>query len=91
MTIKSKNRICEESKIVFNKIEIYTSKKIQYFCLDDVGKYQLLVLYFDKKGIIWKKSTFYTQNQDKAAECFIYIIIEKTCTMLIYTSLPSEL
>ena len=46
MTIKSKDGICEENKIVFNKIETYTSKKMQYFRSDDAGEYQLLVPYF---------------------------------------------
>lgn len=31
ITIKSKNSICEKNKIVFNKIKIYTDKKMQYF------------------------------------------------------------
>ena len=59
ITIKSKDEICEESKIVFNKIETYMDKKIQYFRSDDAGKYQLLVPYFEKKSIIWEKSAFY--------------------------------
>lgn len=60
MIIKLKDAICEESKIVFNKIETYTGKKMQYFRSDDVGEYQLLVLYFNKKGIIWEKSAPYS-------------------------------
>lgn len=52
MTIKSKDGICEESKMVFNKIEIYMGKKMQYFRSDNAGEYQLLVPYFEKKRII---------------------------------------
>ena len=39
MIIKSKDGICEESKIVFNKIETHTSKKMQYFRPDDAREY----------------------------------------------------
>lgn len=52
ITIKSKNAICDKSKIFFNEIETYTGKKMQYFRLDNAKKYQLLVFYFEKKGII---------------------------------------
>ena len=52
MTIKSKPNIYKEKKIVLNKTEIYTSKKMQYFRLDNAREYQLLVFYFDKKRII---------------------------------------
>ncbi len=31
MTMKSKDAICDESKIFFNKIETYTGRKMQYF------------------------------------------------------------
>ena len=62
MIIKSKDSIYEESKIVFNKNETYKGKRIQYFRLDDTKKYQLLVPYFDKKEIIWKKSALYAQR-----------------------------
>lgn len=50
--IKSKDAIFEESKIVFNKMETYTGKKMQYFRLDNVGDYQLLIPYFEEKSII---------------------------------------
>lgn len=43
MTINSKNSIYEENKIVINKIEIYMSKKMQFFWLNDIEKYQLLI------------------------------------------------
>lgn len=49
--IKSKNNINKEKKIVFNKIEIYTRKRMQYFWLNNARKYQLLILYFNKKRI----------------------------------------
>ena len=91
MTIKSKDGICEESKIVFNKIETYTGKKMQYFRSDNAGEYQLLVLYFDKKGIIWEKSAPYAQDQDGVAERFIRTIIHRARTMLIHAGLPSKL
>ena len=51
MTVKSKDAICEESKIIFNKIETYTGKKMQYFRSDDAGEYQLLVPYFEEKAL----------------------------------------
>lgn len=35
MRVKSKYAICEESKIVFNKIETYTGNEKQYFWSDD--------------------------------------------------------
>lgn len=91
ITIKSKDEICKESKVVFNKIEIYMGKKMQYFHLDDVGKYQLLVPYFNKKGIIQEKSALYAQDYNRVAKCSIYIIIERTRIILIYVSLPSTL
>lgn len=91
MTIKSKNRICEDSKVVFNKIETYMDKKKQYIRLDSIEKYQLPVLYFDKKGIILEKSTPYTQDQDRIAERSLYTIIERACIILIYIGLPSKL
>lgn len=81
--VKSKNVICEESKIVFNKIETYIGKKMQYFWSNNVGEYQLLVPYFEKKGIIWEKSAFYPQDQDGVAECSIRTIIKRARTMLI--------
>lgn len=59
MTIKSKNRIYKESKIVLIKIETYTNKKMQYLWSNDIRKYQLLVFYFEKKNFIWEKSSFY--------------------------------
>ena len=37
--IKSKDGICEESKIVFNNIGTYMGKKMQYFRLDDAREY----------------------------------------------------
>lgn len=57
--IKSKDTICDKSKNFFNKIKTYMGSKIQYFWLDDARKYQLLVLYFEKKGIIQEKSSLY--------------------------------
>lgn len=51
----SKDAICEESKVIFNKIETF-GKKMQYFRSDDAGGYQLLVPYFEEKGIIRGKS-----------------------------------
>ena len=60
--VKSKNVICNKSKIVFNKIKIYTGMKIQYFWSNNAKKYQLLVSYFEKKDIIREKSASYIQN-----------------------------
>ena len=77
MTIKSKDGICEESKIVFNKIETYTGKKMQYFRSKDAGEYQLLVPYFDKKIIIWEKFVLYAQDQDGVTKRSIRTIIER--------------
>lgn len=91
ITIKFKNRIYKESKIVFNKIKIYKGKKMQYFYLDDTKKYQLLVFYFDNKDIIQEKFAPYAQDQDKIAESFIYTIIETAYIILIYTSFSSKL
>ena len=91
MTIKSKNRICKESTMVFSKIETYTGKKMQYFRLDNAGEYQLLVPYFEKKCIIWEKSAPYAQDQDGVVERSIRTIIEKARTMLIHAGLPSKL
>lgn len=91
MIIRSKNRICEENKIVFNKIEIYIGKKMQYLHLNNVGEYQLLIPYFNKKGIIWKKSALYTQDQNRVVERPICIIIKKAHTILIHIGLPSKL
>ncbi len=82
MTMKSKNAICDESKIFFNKIETYTGRKMQYFRSDNAGEYQLLVSYFEKKNIIWKKSAPYSQDQDEVAERSICTIIERACTIL---------
>lgn len=62
MIMKSKNAIWDESKIFFNKIEIYTGRKIQYFWSDNAKKYQLLFLYFEEKDITWGKSALYTQD-----------------------------
>lgn len=39
MRVKSKVAICKGSKIVFNKIEIYISKKIQIFQSDNAEEY----------------------------------------------------
>lgn len=91
MTIKSKDGICGESKIVFNKIETYTGKKMQYFWSDDAEKYQLLVPYFDEKRIIWEKSAPYAQDQDGVAERSIRTIIKRARTMLIYAGLSAKL
>ena len=52
MTMKSKNTICNKSKIFFNKIETYIDRKMQSFESDNTRKYQLLVFYFEKKVII---------------------------------------
>lgn len=52
MIIKSKNAICDRSKIFFNNVETYRRRKMQYFWLDNIEKYQLLVPYFKEKGII---------------------------------------
>lgn len=52
ITIKSKDTIYNKSKNFFNKIKTYMGSKMQYFRLDDTGEYQLLVLYFEEKGII---------------------------------------
>lgn len=71
MTMQSKNIICDESKHFFRKIETLMGRKIQYFQSDNAREYQLLVLYFEKKNIIWKKSTCYALDQDKIAQCSI--------------------
>ena len=91
MTIKSKDGICEENKIVFNKIETYMGKKMNYFGSNNTREYQLLVPYFKKKGIIWEKSALYAQDQDGVAERSIHTIIEKAQTMLIHAGLSSKL
>lgn len=62
MIMKSKDAICNKSKIFFNKIETYTGRKMQYFCLDNAGEYQLLIPYFKEKNIIWEKFISYTQD-----------------------------
>ena len=64
---------------------------MRYFQLNDLGGYQLLVLYFDKKMIIWKESALYTQDQGRVAERFICTIIKKARTMLIYADFASKL
>lgn len=91
LTIKSKDAICQEKKIVFNKIETYTGKRMQYFWSDNAGEYHLLVPYFDKKKIIWEKSDSYSQDQNGIVEQPIRTIIEKARTMLIYAGLSSKL
>ena len=67
MTMKSQDTICDKSKILFRKIETFTSKKMQYFWSDNAGKYQLLMLYFEENGIIEEKSAPYTQDQEGVA------------------------
>lgn len=62
LTIKSKNVTCEKSRIIFNKIEIYKSKVILYFSLDNFKKYQQLIFYFVKKRIIKEKQASYIQD-----------------------------
>lgn len=52
MTIKSKDTIFEKSKIVFNKMEIYTSKKMKYSHPDNMRDDQLLISYSEEKSII---------------------------------------
>ena len=91
MTMKSKDAICDESKILFRKIETFTGRKMQYFRSDDAGEYQLLVPYFEEKGIIWEKSAPYAQDQDGVTKHSIRTIIERACTMLINAGLPAKL
>ena len=91
MTMKSKDAICDESKIFFRKIETFTDRKMQYFYYDDIGEYQLFMPYFEEKGIIWEKSAPYAQNQDGVVERFIRSIIERARIMLINVGLPAKL
>lgn len=67
MIMKSKHVICDKSKILFRKIETFTGTKMQYFWSDNAGVYQLLVLYFEEKDIIWEKSALYAQDQNGVA------------------------
>ena len=39
MTMKSKDALCDESKILFKKIETFIDKKMQYFRFDNAGEY----------------------------------------------------
>lgn len=90
--IKSKNAICEENKIIFNEIETYTGKKMQYFRSDDVGEYQLLIPYFNQKEIIWEKSALVLKiKKDEVAKRSIRNIIERAAIILIHADLPSKL
>ena len=90
MTMKSKNVICDKSKIFFGKIETFTDRKIQYFRSDNVEEYQLFMFYFEEKDIIWEKSGPYAQDQEGVVERSIRTIIERACTMLIITGLPAK-
>lgn len=50
--MKFKKVIYDNNKTFFNKIETYTSKKMQYFWKNNTRKYQILLSYFKKKDII---------------------------------------
>lgn len=66
-------------------------KKILYFHLGDIRKYEMLIFYYDKNVIIWEQFTLYAQDQNGVIKHFICIIIEKVYTILFNACLPSKL
>lgn len=79
-----------EAKFDLIRLKYIRARK-NFFWSDNAGKYQLILLYFEKKDFIWEKSSIYAQDQDGITEYFIHTIIKRTYIMFIQASLPARL
>ncbi len=91
MTLKSKYAICKEPFTIFNQVKTNTGQDLKYFRSDNAGEYQRLQPTFKEKGILWKKSAPYAQDQDGVSKRSIWTVLERARTMLIHAGLPSSL
>lgn len=91
ITLKSKDTICKELVKIFNQIKTHMRQDLKYFRNDNVGEYWGLQFTFEKKDMLWEKSTPYIQDQDSVSANSIRTILARVKTMLIYARFFSGL
>lgn len=91
LTLKTKDEICSQILIIFNKIETHSERKIKFFRTNDEREFRGLVLVLNEKDIQWEKSAFYAQDQNDVFERAIRTILKKARTLLISVNLSRKL